>query len=182
MWTRSGGPGQVIEGHVGRVSGGPLDQQDAVAVRVREPGSPEVIKPIRRARRLRLDPAAGQLLDGRAHHRQPPRRVAAGPRCLWLLSADRARQFILTQRHAYERQLETLGYEEATFALEGDAIDDPASASFAQYATLRYGISRTRNTIIWCDWLLQRVEANSPTGTDHDKVRAEIITGMTGPR
>lgn len=79
-------------------------------------------------------------------------------RCLWLLSPERARQFILTQRKALEQRLETYAYEEAAFALEGDAVDDPTSPSFAEYATLRYGIMRIRDTIAWCDWLLGRLE------------------------
>lgn len=81
-------------------------------------------------------------------------------RCLWLLSPERARRFVLTQREAYERRRETLAYEEARFALEGDAVDDPASPSFAEYATLQYGMMRVESTIAWCNWLLDRLESN----------------------
>lgn len=84
-------------------------------------------------------------------------------RCLWLLSPEQARQFILTQRKALEQRLETYAYEEATFALEGDTVDDPTSPAFAEYATLRYGIMRIRDTIAWCDWLLGRLERVAPT-------------------
>ena len=79
-------------------------------------------------------------------------------RCLWLLSPDRARGFIQTQRSDCALRLEAMAYEEADFILRGEAVDDPASPWFAQYATLRYGIMRTRDTIAWCDWLLGRLE------------------------
>lgn len=79
-------------------------------------------------------------------------------RCLWLLSPERARRFIETQRATYVRRLETQAYEEADFILHGDDVDDPASPWFAQYATLRYGVMRNRDTVAWCDWLLGRLE------------------------
>lgn len=52
--------------------------------------------------------------------------------------------------------------EEATFVLEGDAIDDPTSFVFAEYATLRSGLMHVQVTIAWLDWLLGRLEAVQP--------------------
>ena len=82
-------------------------------------------------------------------------------RCLWLLPPERARQFLLTQRHHFEMRRETYAYEEAAFALVEDEVDDPSSPHFAQYATLRYGMMRVNDTIAWCDWLLNRLESSS---------------------
>jgi DNA-binding PadR family transcriptional regulator len=82
-------------------------------------------------------------------------------RCLWLLTPERAREFLLTQRRYYEKRRETYAYEEASFALVEDEVDDPSSPHFAQYATLRYGMMRVNDTIAWCDWLLDRLERTS---------------------
>ena len=46
--------------------------------------------------------------------------------------------------------------------LEGDAIDDPTSFVFAEYATLRSGLMHVQVTIAWLDWLLGRLEAVQP--------------------
>lgn len=84
-------------------------------------------------------------------------------RCLWLLSPDRARRFVLTVRRSYEERQETYAYEQASFALVEGAVDDPSSPYFAQHATLEYGMMRASDTIAWCDWLLGRLE---PPGAD----------------
>ena len=52
--------------------------------------------------------------------------------------------------------------EEATFVLEGDAVDDPASFVFAEYATLRSGLMHVPVTIAWLDWLLDRLDKVQP--------------------
>ena len=46
-------------------------------------------------------------------------------RGLWLLPPERARAFLLEQREWHESRLATFAMEEATFVLEGDAVDDP---------------------------------------------------------
>ena len=79
-------------------------------------------------------------------------------RCLWLLSPERARRFVLTVRRDHEHRQETWAYEEASFARFEDAVDDPSSPYFGQYATLRYGMMRANDTIAWCDWLLERLD------------------------
>lgn len=92
---------------------------------------------------------------------QNPHRVGKPLRfqlCLWLLSPDRARRFVLTVRRGYEQRQETYAYEQASFALVEDAVDDPTSPSFAEYATLQYGMMRVNDTIAWCDWLLDRLD------------------------
>ena len=83
-------------------------------------------------------------------------------RGLWLLPPERARAFLLKQREWYESRLATFAMEEATFVLEGDAIDDPMSFVFAEYATLRSGLMHVQVTIAWLDWLLGRLEAVQP--------------------
>ena len=83
-------------------------------------------------------------------------------RGLWLLPPERARAFLLSQREWYESRLATYAMEEATFLLEADAVDEPTSYLFAEYATLRYGIMRVRETIAWCDWLLDRLDRLQP--------------------
>jgi Virulence activator alpha C-term len=47
-------------------------------------------------------------------------------RGLWLLSPERSRAFLLTQREEYESRLATYAMEEAAFLLEADAVDDPS--------------------------------------------------------
>ena len=84
-------------------------------------------------------------------------------RGLWLLSPERSRAFLLTQREEYESRLATYAMEEAAFLLEADAVDDPTSYVFDEYATLRYGIMRVRETIAWFDWLLDRLDRLHPT-------------------
>jgi hypothetical protein len=49
------------------------------------------------------------------------------------------------------------------WTLEADAVDDPTSYVFDEYATLRYGIMRVRETIAWFDWLLDRLDRLHPT-------------------
>ncbi len=56
-------------------------------------------------------------------------------RGLWVLPPERARAFLLAQREWYESRLATFAMEEAAFVLEGDAVDDPNSFVFAEYAT-----------------------------------------------
>jgi hypothetical protein len=63
----------------------------------------------------------------------------------------------------YESRLATYAMEEAAFLLEADAVDDPTSYVFDEYATLRYGIMRVRETIAWFDWLLDRLDRLHPT-------------------
>jgi DNA-binding PadR family transcriptional regulator len=87
-------------------------------------------------------------------------------RGLWLLPPERARAFLLKQREWYASRLATYAMEEATFLLEDDAVDDPTSYLFAEYATLRYGIMRVRETIAWCDWLLDRLDRFQPIAAD----------------
>lgn len=89
-------------------------------------------------------------------------------RCLWLLSPDRATRFVENLRQHYESRLAEYVAEEASFALDGDAVDDPASPSFAEYATLRFGIIRVRDTIAWCDWLLHGLQ--QPTSLTRTQV------------
>jgi hypothetical protein len=56
--------------------------------------------------------------------------------------------------------------EEAAFVLEGDAVDDPNSFVFAEYATLRSGLMHVPVTIAWLDWLLHRLEKVEPQAGD----------------
>lgn len=79
-------------------------------------------------------------------------------RGLWLLPPERAKAFVSAQRHRYESLQEELAYEEAAFALEGDAVDDPSTLAFAEYATFQHGVVSVRESIAWCDWLLERLD------------------------
>jgi DNA-binding PadR family transcriptional regulator len=83
-------------------------------------------------------------------------------RGLWLLPPERARAFLLTQRKWYESRLATFAMEEAAFVLEGDAVDDPTSFVFAEYATLRSGMMHVPVTIEWLDWLIERLDRLQP--------------------
>ncbi len=75
-----------------------------------------------------------------------------------MLPPERARAFLLKQREWHESRLATFAMEEATFVLEGDAVDDPTSFVFAEYATLRSGLMHVQVTIAWLDWLLDRLD------------------------
>jgi hypothetical protein len=87
-------------------------------------------------------------------------------RGLWVLPPERARAFLLAQREWYESRLATFAMEEAAFVLEGDAVDDPNSFVFAEYATLRSGLMHVPVTIAWLDWLLDRLEKVQPQAGD----------------
>ena len=87
-------------------------------------------------------------------------------RALWLLPPERAVAFVRRERHRAEQLLTEYLAEEATFALEGDDVDDPASFAFAEYATLRSGIIRVRGQLAWCDWLLDRLHHDRLQSTE----------------
>lgn len=80
-------------------------------------------------------------------------------RALWLLDPPRARDFIVAQRARQQQLLDTYADEEDRFAPELDDITDPTTASFAEWATLRYGISHAQTTIEWFDWILTHYTA-----------------------
>jgi DNA-binding PadR family transcriptional regulator len=82
---------------------------------------------------------------------------------LWLISPARARSFIAEQRSRFVDRLATYHDEELKFAPYATELSDPGTPAFAEYATLRFGIVRVRDTIAWCDWLLEQLEANQQT-------------------
>lgn len=87
-------------------------------------------------------------------------------RSLWLLSPERARAFIVKQQRRYLGRLEVYAEEEASFALEPGDPTDPSTPTFAEYATLRYGIMRAHDTIAWCDWLLEQLTDSARPDVD----------------
>jgi DNA-binding PadR family transcriptional regulator len=85
-------------------------------------------------------------------------------RCLWLISPARARAFVTSVRQRLARDED----EELTFAPRADQLSDPATPAFAAYATLRFGLSRVRHTIYWCDWLLDQLAEAPQIALDQD--------------
>jgi DNA-binding PadR family transcriptional regulator len=89
-------------------------------------------------------------------------------RCLWLISPARARAFVTSVRQRYLERLARYEDEELTFAPRADQLSDPATPAFAAYATLRFGLSRVRHTIDWCDWLLDQLAEAPQIALDQD--------------
>ncbi|MEJ7742349.1 MAG: PadR family transcriptional regulator [Nocardioidaceae bacterium] len=79
-------------------------------------------------------------------------------RSLWLLSPDRARAFIAEQRERCQQRLDSYLDEGTSFSAQTLEVADPTTAAFAAFATLQYGIMRVRDTIAWCDWMLDQLD------------------------
>jgi hypothetical protein len=80
-------------------------------------------------------------------------------RSSWLISPDRALAFIAKQRQWYQQRLASYRNDELLGAIEGADVDDPSTAAFGAYSTLRYGINRMEMTIAWLDWVAERLAA-----------------------
>lgn len=79
-------------------------------------------------------------------------------RTLWLISPERATDFILRVQSDHEDQLATyLGEERGFTDQHAGELDNPASPDFAAYATLKAGIGYEQQLLAWCDWLLARL-------------------------
>lgn len=79
-------------------------------------------------------------------------------RSLWLLSPDRARAFIAEQRERCQQRLASYVDEETSFSSQTREVANPTTVAFAAFATLQYGIMRVRDTIAWCDWMLDQLD------------------------
>lgn len=100
--------------------------------------------------------------------RQPARsELMLRVRNFWLISPQRATDFMLGVRLDCESRLATYQQEEREFIDQHADIDNPASPDFAAYATLRAGIGYEHQLISWCDWLLERLAS-----ADNTKPRA----------
>jgi DNA-binding PadR family transcriptional regulator len=84
-------------------------------------------------------------------------------RSSWLISPDRALAFIAKQRQWYQQRLASYRNDELLGAIEGADVDDPSTAAFGGYSTLRYGINRMEMTIAWLDWVAERLAAADHT-------------------
>lgn len=90
--------------------------------------------------------------------RQPARsELMLRVRTFWLISPQRAADFIRGVRLDHESRLATYLEEDHAFTEEHTDVDNPASADFAAYATLRAGIGYEHQLLAWCDWLLERL-------------------------
>lgn len=79
---------------------------------------------------------------------------------MWLVDRAAARELVCGVRRRSGARLELF----ERFAREFDAdarADDPASPDFATRATLEVGIRLNRVRLEWCDWLDERLEAQS---------------------
>lgn len=81
-------------------------------------------------------------------------------RSLWLISPDRAQEFVATQRQWHVDRLSTYRDQELHYAADLEDLDDPTSPAFGAYSTLRYGINRMEMTIAWLDWLMERIDSH----------------------
>lgn len=94
---------------------------------------------------------------------QPPARseLMLRVRTFWLISPQRATDFITIVRLDHENRLAVYLAEERAFTDQRADVDNLASPDFAAYATLRAGIGYEQQLLSWCDWLLERLN----TGT-----------------
>lgn len=91
--------------------------------------------------------------------RQPARsELMLRVRTLWLISPERATDFMRRVRRDHGDRLATYLEEERDLSAQHAVdLDNPASPDFAAYATLRAGIGYEQQLIAWCDWLLERL-------------------------
>jgi DNA-binding PadR family transcriptional regulator len=95
--------------------------------------------------------------------RQPARsELMLRVRTFWLISPQRAADFIRGVRLDHESRLAVYRDEDRAFTNERAEIHDPASPDFAAYATLRAGIGYEEQLLTWCDWLLERLKVAAP--------------------
>lgn len=77
-------------------------------------------------------------------------------RALWLTSPERAIAFVTAQQQLFLDRYSTLIEEKNGFA--PDDVMTADHPEFFAYATLQYGLERTRAALGWCDWLLEQLQ------------------------
>lgn len=81
-------------------------------------------------------------------------------RSLWLIGPERAIAFAAEERRRCLERLSVLDQEAAEFA--PDDVLSTGHPEFFAYATLRYGVLRTKAALAWWDWLLQQLRNGQP--------------------